>query len=114
MAQWENTWTYDRGADLYHYVRSLSQASSSTTAWHRAAPAGRPAARSAIIKTPEQSIPSNGFGPGVDWETCMTMNNTWGFKHSDHDWKSTQTLVRNLIDCASKGGNYLLNVGPTG
>jgi len=41
------------------------------------------------------------------------MNNTWGFKSTDQDWKSTQVLVRNLIDCASKGGNYLLNVGPT-
>jgi len=44
----------------------------------------------------------------------MTMNNTWGFKKSDHYWKSSETIVRNLIDCASKGGNYLLNVGPTG
>jgi alpha-L-fucosidase len=44
----------------------------------------------------------------------MTLNNTWGFKKSDDDWKPTQTLVRNLVDCASKGGNYLLNVGPTG
>lgn len=64
--------------------------------------------------TPEQSIPANGYGPAVDWETCMTMNDTWGFKKHDHNWKSTETLVRNLIDCASKGGNYLLNVGPTG
>ena len=63
------------------------------------------------IKTPEQHIPGTGL-PG-DWESCMTMNRTWGFKNYDHDWKSTQTLVRNLIDIASKGGNYLLNVGPT-
>ena len=51
--------------------------------------------------------------PGKDWETCMTMNGTWGYKSFDDKWKSTQTLVRNLIDIASKGGNYLLNVGPT-
>ena len=51
--------------------------------------------------------------PGVDWESCMTMNDTWGFKSYDDNWKSTETLVRNLIDIASKGGNYLLNVGPT-
>jgi alpha-L-fucosidase len=44
----------------------------------------------------------------------MTMNDTWGFKKNDQNWKSTQTLIRNLIDCASKGGNYLLNVGPSG
>jgi alpha-L-fucosidase len=46
--------------------------------------------------------------------TCMTMNNTWGYKSYDQNWKSTETLLRNLIDIASKGGNYLLNVGPTG
>ena len=43
----------------------------------------------------------------------MTMNDTWGFKSDDHNWKSAQQLIRNLIDIASKGGNYLLNVGPT-
>lgn len=63
------------------------------------------------ISTPEQHIPGTGL-PG-DWESCMTMNGTWGYKSYDHNWKSTETLVRNLIDIASKGGNYLLNVGPT-
>ena len=64
------------------------------------------------FETPEQKIPPNGI-PGKDWETCMTINGTWGFRASDHNWKSTETLVRNLIDIASKGGNFLLNVGPT-
>ncbi len=63
------------------------------------------------ISTPEQHIPGTGL-PG-DWESCMTMNNTWGYKSYDHNWKSTETLVQNLVDIASKGGNYLLNVGPT-
>ena len=62
--------------------------------------------------TPEQYIPANGF-PGRDWETCMTINDTWGYKSYDNNFKSTATLLRNLIDIASKGGNYLLNVGPT-
>jgi alpha-L-fucosidase len=62
--------------------------------------------------TPEQQIPANGL-PGVDWESCMTMNDTWGFKSYDNNWKSSQTLIRNIVDIASKGGNYLLNVGPT-
>ncbi|MFV1965774.1 MAG: alpha-L-fucosidase [Pirellulaceae bacterium] len=62
--------------------------------------------------TPEQEIPATGL-PGVDWESCMTMNHTWGFKSDDHDWKSAEVLVRNIIDIAAKGGNYLLNVGPT-
>jgi alpha-L-fucosidase len=63
-------------------------------------------------ETPEQYIPATGY-PGRDWETCMTLNDTWGFKSYDHNWKSTETLVRNLVDIASKGGNYLLNIGPT-
>ena len=64
------------------------------------------------IQTPEQTIPPTGF-PGRDWETCMTINDTWGYKSFDTDFKSTVTLLHNLIDIASKGGNYLLNVGPT-
>lgn len=63
--------------------------------------------------TPEQHIPDTGLGD-VDWETCMTMNTSWGFNRHDSKWKSSQTLIRNLIDIASKGGNYLLNIGPTG
>jgi alpha-L-fucosidase len=64
-------------------------------------------------KTPEQRIPNLSELDGKDWETCMTMNETWGYKSYANNWKSTETLVRNLIDIASKGGNYLLNVGPT-
>jgi alpha-L-fucosidase len=63
-------------------------------------------------ETPEQRIPPTGI-VGRDWETCMTMNDTWGYKSDDHNWKSSEMLIRNLIDIASKGGNYLLNVGPT-
>ena len=63
-------------------------------------------------ETPEGTIPAQG-DPGRDWETCMTMNNSWGFKRGDDHWKSPATLIRNLVDIASKGGNYLLNVGPT-
>jgi alpha-L-fucosidase len=63
-------------------------------------------------KTPEQKIPSQAELDGMDWETCMTMNGTWGFRTSDQKWKSSETLIRNLVDIASKGGNYLLNVGP--
>jgi alpha-L-fucosidase len=62
-------------------------------------------------ETPEQYIPAKGF-PGRDWEACMTMNDTWGYKTYDTNFKSTETLLRNLIDIASKGGNYLLNIGP--
>jgi alpha-L-fucosidase len=63
-------------------------------------------------ETPEGFVPPTGFPR--DWETCMNINDTWGFKYKDTNWKSTETLLRNLIDICSKGGNYLLNVGPTG
>jgi len=62
--------------------------------------------------TPEQEIPATGM-PGFNWETCMTMNDTWGFKKHDLNWKSTADLIRKLVDTVSKGGNFLLNVGPT-
>ena len=61
--------------------------------------------------TPEQSIPASGLNR--DWETCMTINGNWGFSANDHKFKSTSDLLHNLMDIASKGGNYLLNVGPT-
>lgn len=64
------------------------------------------------FKTPEQKIPKLSELDGKDWETCMTMNGTWGYKSYDQKWKSPHTLIRNLIDIASKGGNFLLNVGP--
>jgi alpha-L-fucosidase len=64
------------------------------------------------LETPEQYIPATGI-LGKNWESCMTMNNTWGFKSKDNAWKSTEVIIRNLVDIASKGGNYLLNVGPT-
>jgi alpha-L-fucosidase len=63
-------------------------------------------------ETPEQYVPATGY-PGRDWETCMTMNDTWGFRRDDQNFKSAATLIHNLCDIASKGGNYLLNVGPT-
>ena len=48
-----------------------------------------------------------------DWENPGTINDTWGFKTDDHNWKSTETLIQKLVDIVSKNGNYLLNVGPT-
>lgn len=47
------------------------------------------------------------------WETCMTINGTWGYNRNDREFKATTQLIRALIDAASKGGNFLLNVGPT-
>jgi alpha-L-fucosidase len=61
--------------------------------------------------TPEQHIPPRGF-PGKMFEVCMTMNDTWGYKTNDQNWKSSQRLIQMLSDIASKGGNLLLNIGP--
>lgn len=67
----------------------------------------------ADFSTPEQTIPAGALPNGRLWETCMTMNNTWGYAKDDQNWKSTTDLTRKLCDIASKGGNFLLNVGPT-
>jgi len=115
--EWEDTWTHERGKDLYFYIRSLQP----NIIVNNRVDTGRSGMAGMTVKgsdyvgdygTPEQTIPANGI-PGQDWESCMTMNDTWGFSSHDHNWKSSTTLIRNLVDCASKGGNYLLNVGPT-
>ena len=115
--QWESPWTAERGVDLYNYVRSLQpDIIINNRVGKPVYTAGGGMAQTGAVGdygTPEQTIPPAGFGPGVDWESCMTMNDHWGYNKSDQHWKSTRTLIRNLIDCASKGGNYLLNVGPT-
>lgn len=63
------------------------------------------------LETPEQFVPATGF-PGRNWEVCMTMNGHWGYNAWDDRWKSTEDLLQKLIDIVSKGGNFLLNVGP--
>ena len=59
-------------------------------------------------------IPSKQNQGAKQWETCGTTNNSWGYKSYDHHWKSTKELLFWFIDIASKGGNYLLNIGPEG
>lgn len=66
--------------------------------------------------SPEQIIPPYGIknveGKNVPWELCTTMNNNWGYNPSDHMYKSSALIIRKLIECVSKGGNMILNVGP--
>ena len=62
------------------------------------------------FQTPEQHLQAY----DVPWETCMTMNDSWGYQHADDNWKSPKTIVRNLVTCARDSGNYLLNIGPRG
>src|SRR5215813_3630780 len=115
--EWMDWWTEADGKDLYSYVRSLNP----DIIINNRVGKGRKDMEglnkddqeyAGDFGTPEQQIPPTGL-PGVDWESCMTMNDTWGFKFYDDNWKSSETLIRNLVDIASKGGNYLLNVGPT-
>ena len=114
--EWENTWTHERGKDLYQYVRSLQPSIliNNRVDVGREGMQGLTKAGEFVgdFGTPEQEIPATGV-PGVDWESCMTMNNNWGYNSHDNNWKSSEDLVRKLIDIASKGGNFLLNVGPT-
>ncbi len=114
--EWEKPWTHERGLDLYRYVRGLQPniIINNRVGKGRAGMNGMDKGQGVgDYGTPEQEIPATGFGPGVNWESCMTMNNHWGYNKHDQNWKSASTLIRNLVDCASKGGNYLLNVGPT-
>ena len=104
--EWIKQWNREKGRELLALCRKLQPqiiVNNRVGKRHR---------EDGDFGTPEQKIPATGI-PGHDWETCMTMNNTWGWKHYDHAWKSTTVLLRNLIDIASKGGNFLLNVGPT-
>jgi alpha-L-fucosidase len=114
--EWVPEYTEAMGREVYDYCRSLNPKLivNNRVGKSRKGMAGMSADASSPgdFGTPEQEIPSTGL-PGVDWESCMTMNDTWGFKKDDKRWKSAQTLVRNLVDVVSKGGNYLLNVGPT-
>jgi len=64
----------------------------------------------------DYSLPRDNFLPPGrfegDWETCATLNHTWGYRKDDHQWKSASNLITTLVDLASKGANYLLNIGP--
>ncbi len=115
--EWPSWYTPEDGWEIYNYVRSLKP----SIIVNNRVGKGRQGmqglnrgdrAYAGDFGTPEQQIPATGL-PGVDWESCMTMNDTWGYKSYDNNWKSAERLIRNLIDIASKGGNYLLNVGPT-
>ena len=104
--EWIGEWDQAKGADLYTFCRTLQP---SLIVNNRV---GKRKTNDGDYETPEQNIPAGAI-KGRLWETCMTMNNTWGFKTNDHNWKPAGDLVRKLIDIASKGGNFLLNVGPT-
>ena len=115
--EWIKDWTEPQGKDLYNYVQALQP----NILINNRVGKGRQGMEglnkddqeyAGDFGTPEQQIPATGL-PGVDWESCMTMNDTWGYKSYDDNWKSSKDLLQKLVDIASKGGNFLLNVGPT-
>ncbi|MFI0710189.1 alpha-L-fucosidase [Streptomyces inhibens] len=100
-----NTWSRQDGADLQAYLHGLNP---------RLIVNNRVGKRDVVdgdFGTPEQEIPTEPVD-GQLWESCMTLNDHWGFARYDTNWKAPATVVRNLLDVASRGGNYLLNVGP--
>ncbi len=116
--QWEGTWTHGRGVKLYNLCRKLQPSVIVNNRVDKGGGLMQMTREGTGVRymgdfgTPEQEIPPTGL-PGVDWETCMTMNDHWGYNKRDHHFKTTQDLIRKLADIASKGGNFLLNVGPT-
>ncbi len=69
------------------------------------------------VKTPEQFQPRAWVrvdGQPVVWEACQTFSGSWGYHRDESSWRSVDNLIATLIDCVAKGGNLLLNVGPTG
>ncbi|MCL5005324.1 MAG: alpha-L-fucosidase [Acidobacteria bacterium] len=116
--------------DGYHVVRMIRELSPATLVNNRIGVPGD-------FGTPEQVVPRSipvkgaaiqGIGRSqqkelptglpnqeelLHWETCMTINNTWAYNKNDRSFKSTEYLIQTLVDAASKGGNFLLNVGPT-
>lgn len=113
--EWESTWTHEMGCDLYDYVRSLKPRIIINNRVDKGRQGMEGLTKQGEFRgdfgTPEQQIPATGIS-GVDWETCMTMNNHWGWNRHDKNWKSEQDLIHKLVDIASKGGNFLLNIGP--
>ena len=114
--EWENTWTSEYGKDLYNWVRNLQPGIiiNNRVTVGRSGMAGMTEGEefTGDFGTPEQEIPATGI-PGADWESCMTMNDHWGYNKNDKNFKSSAEILRMLADIASKGGNYLLNIGPT-
>lgn len=104
--EWVPWWSQEHGRDLEAYLHSLKP---DLIINNRI---GKRKMDDGDYETPEQQIPTSALGKRL-WETCMTLNDTWGYKKDDHHWKSSNDVIRKLSDISGKGGNFLLNVGPT-
>ncbi|WP_319502161.1 alpha-L-fucosidase [uncultured Draconibacterium sp.] len=101
----EKWWTKTDGVDLYNYLTGLDSNLVVNERVCRSFGLGD-------YECPEQEVPD--APRGRQWETCQTMNRTWGYNKNDNDYKSTKNLVRELVKVVSRDGNYLLNIGPKG
>ena len=103
---WADWWNMEDGQDLYTYIRELKPEIIINN---------RVAKRAVFKKdfgTPEQEHPEGALKHY--WEACYTMNNSWGFKKIDTNWKNPDVVYEKLMDINGKGGNFLLNIGPDG
>ncbi|MFD2832649.1 alpha-L-fucosidase [Gramella sp. AN32] len=113
---WIADYTTEMGKDMYSFIREIQP----NTIINNRVDKGRNGMEgmdregnfAGDFGTPEQEIPATGIDS--DWEACMTMNGSWGYKPSDENWKSSEDLIEKLVDIVSKGGNFLLNIGPDG
>lgn len=113
---WIPDYTTEMGKELYSFIREIQPDAivNNRVDKGRTGMSGmnKEGSFAGDFGTPEKEIPDTGMD-GVDWESCLTMNNTWGYKSVDHNWKSEEALIQSLVEIVSKGGNLLLNVGPT-
>jgi len=101
----DSWWTKDDGIDLYNYLMGLDPNLVINERVFRGAGLGD-------FQCPEQTIPSAPLSRL--WETCQTMNGSWGYNAGDKNYKSLATLIQQLIQITSRDGNLLLNIGPKG
>lgn len=102
--EWVEWWEEEDGKELYRYLRTLKP---SIIINNRI---GKRLETDGDFGTPEQIVPLN--SDDFAWESCITMNNSWGYVPEDEDWKSPEWIISSLVSTVSRGGNILLNVGP--
>lgn len=101
----ERWWIKEDGVDLYNYLMKLNPDMIVNERVCRSFGLGD-------FECPEQKVPEKPCDR--QWETCQTMNKSWGYNENDHEYKSTKALIQELVRVVSRDGNYLLNIGPKG